>query len=100
MICNQQVIGGATAFFWRHEGRTHLVSNWHVFSGREPSSGQPKDREYGAVPDTLQISGVTKQNPNESFSIKVMLFSENGDALWWQQKIFGQKLDLAIIELD
>lgn len=100
MVCNQHEIGRATAFFWRSGGRTHLVSNWHVFSGREPISGQPKDQKYGAVPDTLQVRGVTKDNPNEPFSVTVPLTDHKGMSLWWQHKTFGQRADLAVLELD
>ena len=100
MICNQHIIGSATAFFWRYAGRTHLVSNWHVFSGREPISGQPKDQKFGAVPDMVQVRGVFGDNLNESFELTVDLMDDKGMPLWWQHKTFGQRADVAVLNLN
>lgn len=35
------IVSHATGFFWRHHGRSFLVTNWHVLSGRDIFTGDP-----------------------------------------------------------
>lgn len=91
------ILANATGFFWKKEKRIYLVSNWHVFSGREPSTGQPKDRQYCRVPDEIHVKGVYKDNPNAVFSLKFSLYDDKEQALWIQHKEFGQKVDVAML---
>ena len=100
LICQQKVMGTATSFFWKYDSKTYLISNWHVFSGREPSSGQPKDRKFGALPDSFQIAGVTKNNLNEPFTLTIPIVDSNNKNIWIQHKKFGRSVDVAAIEID
>ena len=52
MLCKGTAIGDATGFFYKQQDRTFLVSNWHVFSGRNPYTGQARHKQ-AAVPDGL-----------------------------------------------
>lgn len=42
----------ATAFFYSRADALYLVSNWHVFSGRNPDSKRPLSA-HGGVPDVV-----------------------------------------------
>ena len=50
----RNALAGATGFIVEHAARPFLVTNWHVVSGRDPSTNQPLS-EDGALPDTLGI---------------------------------------------
>ena len=97
MVFNGHEIGWATGFFWKHENRTYLVSNWHVFSGRVPSTGQAKNRD-GAVPDSLILNhyvGLT----GRAIRYTVALSDEAGNSTWRQHRSFGQRVDLGMMEM-
>ncbi len=48
-------LGGATGFLYRYSGEIFLVSNYHVFSGRNALTGVPLDKEYSALPSKLKV---------------------------------------------
>ncbi len=100
MICSNQTMGTATAFFWRQNSKTYLISNWHVLSGREPTSGQPIDKKYCAVPDAIKINGIVKSDYSQRFEMTLQLNDQIGKPLWWQHKTYGQKVDIAVFDLD
>jgi hypothetical protein len=45
----------ATGFTVSHEGKVYLVSNWHVFSGRDPVTGELMDQIFAALPDSIAV---------------------------------------------
>lgn len=98
LLCNGQKMGSATGFFLKHENRVYLVSNWHVFSGREPRSGQPKHIE-GAIPDELNINYVNRKNLNDNRYISIPTALADGSPRWLQSKHFGQKADASVIDI-
>lgn len=46
----ETVLGTATGFLYQWSTRTYLVSNWHVFSGRDCYTGNPIDKKSWASP--------------------------------------------------
>lgn len=93
-LFDEHELGIATGFFVKVENDIFLVSNWHVFSGRDPASGQPKNK-HGAVPNRISIHYLLKENINQYLSVTVSLESDIG-ALWIQHKI-GQKIDVSLM---
>lgn len=53
-------IGTATGFFWLKNGRPHLVTNYHVVSGRNPFTGELTSTK-GYMPLKLRFYGVSVQ---------------------------------------
>jgi hypothetical protein len=95
---NNDRVGKATAFFVENNGRLFLISNWHVFSGRDPKTGQPKDQTNYTVPTHLKI----KYHRSPDFGIiehKIALNSTDGSPKWIQSKKYGQRVDVAAIEV-
>src|SRR6266446_2225858 len=46
----------ATGFVVGHKGRHHLITNWHVVTGRHPETNQPIDSKTGvADPDVIRV---------------------------------------------
>lgn len=83
-------LGSATGFFYRTGGDTYLISNWHVFSGRCPRTGQAR-MKTGSIPDAFQIrifNNVTSQIHMIKFPIKAIF-----------QHKRGQEVDIAFVHL-
>lgn len=92
-------IGTATGFFYARNDKTFLVSNWHVFSGRHPDTGQPIDKN-AAIPDQailpLHLKGKVGQWRN---GFIVQLNDQNGNPTWFQHPK-GQDIDVAVWQLE
>lgn len=55
-LCGDVKLPPATGFFWRYGyGHLFLVTNWHVLSGRDVETGQPR-LSHGGCPDRIQIN--------------------------------------------
>jgi hypothetical protein len=93
-----ELLGTATGFFWKAGDGTYLVSNWHVFSGRNPRTGQPTRDKTGVVPDRLTMHFHPKFDINKAAYMQFAIVDENGP-LWKQHKIYGQKADLAVFNI-
>lgn len=94
--CNGHEFATASGFFWAHEGRIFLISNWHVFSGREPWNGQPKNSQL-AVPDVI---GVTYYHgrTGDLCTIRISVLHED-KPVWIQHEKYGQNVDVAAIDV-
>lgn len=55
MRFNETELAIGTAFFYEHRGSSHLVTNWHNVTGRNPTTGAFL-RQDGAVPNELLVS--------------------------------------------
>lgn len=98
MLCNDHYISNATGFFFKHNDSYYVVTNWHVFSGRNPNSGQPLNRE-GAIPDTMEMALWLKQNLGDWHLTRMSLNDVNGEAIWLQHPS-GQDVDVAICRIN
>lgn len=117
-ICSgNAVLGSATGFFLSSGSRTYLISNWHVFAGRDRYSGQCLD-EAGREPTHFEISpswrkGVyatfdgpladqirkAEELATKMFRHKIELRDADGRNIWFQHASLGQKADVAGILL-
>jgi hypothetical protein len=96
---NDKPISTATAFFYKIEKRFALVTNWHVLSGRHPDTGQPLDEKNGSVPNVLELSVHLEEVGSTAHHIRIPLFKSDGTPLWHQHKEFGQRVDVAVINI-
>jgi Trypsin-like peptidase domain len=97
-FCYQHALAQATAFWYRRGDDPYLVTNWHVLSGRNPITGQPRHAQ-GAVPNTLQTH---LQAPDLGFVTPrriIDLYHTNKTATWWQHPL-GQDIDLAVLPIE
>ena len=93
-----EILARATAFFWQHGDQIYLVSNWHVLSGRNPKTGQSKEKD-GSVPDGLKVKFTPRHELNLVLSLGVHLTNDAGQPLWIQHSTHGQKADLAAVNI-
>lgn len=98
MLCNGNLLGSATGFFFKLSENWYIVTNWHVFSGRDPRTGQPRHHS-GAVPDEFRFYF------NEVIGDKLKT-SWAGYSLWHEDKPTwlqhgekGQAIDIAVIKV-
>lgn len=101
LLCNDKLLAEATGFFLKYQSNWFLVSNWHVFSGRYPESGQPIDKSC-AVPDACRFHfGSFQEGP---LTFKPVIHSlgdaSNQEATWFQHPIRGQDVDVAVLPIE
>ena len=96
LISRGESISTATGFFYSRGGKVFLVSNWHVFSGRNPYSGQPNDQN-GAIPDQVEFPLHSKgELVKWRTDTAVNLDNNSGKPAWFQHPK-GQNIDVAIL---
>jgi hypothetical protein len=95
---DNEKLSTATGFFWRLAGRVLLVTNWHVLSGREPRTGQPKSKD-GVIPNRIEFPFRTRENLNIQCSVDCPLHDAQGDNLWMQSARYGQSVDIAFLDI-
>jgi hypothetical protein len=94
-------LGCETGFFLKMNGDWFLVSNWHVFSGRDANTGQARNKDRIA-PDacaffTFELSNnklITRQHQRALGDLST------GTATWFQHPSFGQRVDVGALPLE
>lgn len=97
MRCRGNHISNATGFFRKSESGLFLVSNWHVFSGRNALSGQPLHNS-GAIPDQLSVPIPIKGRVGHYMLADINLIDSEGNPIWLQHRM-GQKVDVAALRI-
>lgn len=90
-------LASATGFCVRFQDRTFLVSNWHVFSGRDANTKTCLD-SHAAIPDTLKVYFHQRDKLGSWVEREVILNNPEGDPMWFEHPI-GSEIDIACIEL-
>ena len=100
----------ATAFFYGGaNGRLHLVTNWHVVTGRDPNT--PSQSSTGAVPLVLRcrIHRLARRDDDGKFffrpfapvCLNLPINSEDGESPKWREHPeFGCIIDVVAIDVD
>lgn len=91
-------LGTATGFVVQSEKGAFLISNWHVFSGRDPETRQPIS-DTGALPDEVRI---VHHHSNRLGQWKIVSQSlrSTSDEPSWIEHPEGRKIDLAALPLE
>lgn len=97
----------ATGFFQKRDGRTFLVSNWHVFSGKDcftlkclkDTGAFPIAFEFEAIHSIREMEGMgTHEFVTERITIDICA-DEFGSEPMWIQHPAGPQVDLAAIDV-
>lgn len=101
LLNHGNIIGSGTGYFIFKNNKKYLVTAWHVLSGCDPNTGQPRSKTTGAIPDTLRLfvgrldgEGI-KWEAND-FSLGDCLA---GSATWYHHPIEGQLVDVGVLQL-
>lgn len=99
LISNGKRISTATGFFYARNEKVFLVSNWHVFSGRNPIDGQAMDKN-AAIPDQVVFPLHLKGKLGHwRDGVTIDLGNNSGNPTWFQHPN-GQDVDVAVLPLE
>ncbi|MEE9586776.1 MAG: serine protease [Hyphomicrobiaceae bacterium] len=86
----------ATGFFYVRGNKIFWVSNWHVFSGRNPISGQPM-KSNGSIPEKVVFPlHLKKKLGHWRNGVTVDLCNSSNRPAWLQHPK-GQDIDVAVL---
>jgi hypothetical protein len=102
-----KAISTATAFCYLHDGKTYLVTNWHVVTGRDPQTLKPLDKINAALPDHLGVTFASVKNIDEKtnhifwneISIALYQDTERKKPTWLEHPNLGHRVDAVAIPL-
>lgn len=94
----QQALATATGFTITVNGRSYLITNWHVVSGRDADTDSCLDRN-AAIPDRLFVQFHQKSALGNWIALSIPLRSPDGAPLWISHPL-GSKVDVVAIELN
>lgn len=97
------IISHSTGFYWSHKGKSYLVTNWHVISGRNIFTGELIS-EHGFIPKNINYFGVSYAISDGTLSFHRSRFSielsdEMVEAFKHPPKVGEQEIDIAIIQI-
>jgi hypothetical protein len=100
-------LGPATGFVYKYGQSIALVSNWHVFSGVNPLTGNLRNPD-GLFPDRVRftLKLFDPKTGTASFRGEEVLLVENQQRLWWQHRGYidpsglPKIVDIAVFVLD
>ena len=95
-IKGDQTLGTATGFIVQKENSYYLITNWHVVSGRNPTTNQIV-HPSSQVPDALYIWHHGKQL-GTWHKKKESLYEKDGTRRWLEHKN-GNKIDIVALPL-
>jgi len=94
----EQELTCATAFFYKSADRLYLVSNWHVFSGRDPKEQKPV-LDTGGVPDTVSccliLDGQYIVREWHDFAL-----NQGGKSLWLEHPKKRHEIDIGLLPVE
>lgn len=94
----ETLLGPATAFYWQHESDSYLISNWHVFSGRNPDTGQPLSETF-LTPTRIRIKHHHESILGSYTYGHIFHLEDESGQPNWRQHVLGQEVDLAFIKV-
>lgn len=107
MFFGTQALGNGSCFFWRHEGRTFLVTNWHNLTGRNPLNGK-SILNNGGRPDHVEFMAYKKISEPDATGTFVMKYEPVRVQLcdldlthhrWYEHPQYGCRVDIGAIDI-
>lgn len=95
---NETELSTATAFFAIRDGKTYLITNWHVVSGRNPEDGKCLSLTC-ATPNNLVVRLQKNQAYIELSDFEVPLLDSDGRPLWLEHPLHRERVDVVAIEV-
>jgi len=102
-----QALGNGSGFFWAHGSQIFQVSNWHIFSGRDPTNGQPL-ADHAGIPDRVGFTAYERTSePDErgfySLQVRTVVIglydSDLAGPRWVEHPTRGAAIDVAAINI-
>jgi len=99
LLVGDTEIGRATGFYYKFNDCWYIVTNWHVLSGRDPRTGQPR-HVSGAVPDRCRFYSASLTEKGVEWKAITYLLEYEGRTVWLQHPSAGQLVDLAALKIE
>ncbi|MFC3079468.1 trypsin-like peptidase domain-containing protein [Phenylobacterium terrae] len=98
MTFQSQVISSGTAFFWRRNNRTYLITNWHNVSGKNPRTGVHLS-PTAAEPNSLSFDVFEGGDINRRRAAIGQIRDAQGKPLWLEHPVHRKRVDVVALEL-
>jgi hypothetical protein len=89
-------LANATCFSWKDNDSAHLITNWHVVSGRHPDTGQPLT-EHAGVPDRMEVFLHREGRLGAWARHSVPLWDRQGRPIWLEHPQHAGKVDVVAV---
>jgi len=102
---NDRKVGSGSGFFHTREGKSYLITNWHVLTGRNPKYPEQLLEGYPTSPSAFTIHLSRKVDPNHFVpSDTYPLYNGDGSPRWFEtinpNRNSSDKIDLAALMFD
>lgn len=107
MFYGEQQLATGSCFFWRHDERTYLLTNWHNLAGRNPLTAQPLS-PTGGIPDRVRFMAYKPASAPDVdgyynityVPVEVTLCNcELTHPKWFEHPSSGRKVDVAALDV-
>lgn len=99
MFFNDTVLSTGTCFFWEHNKKRYLVTNWHNATGINPLTNQHLSKTL-AQPNKVKIDVWKNQDLDTRGHALLFLEDENsGQPFWLEHPVHGRAIDVICLEL-
>ena len=103
VLMNDQegLIGAGTAFFYSHDEKLFLITNWHNVSGRDSFTKTPV-HGAGRLPLSLTLKLATEMEDGESFAImgrELELYADYSP-IWLEHPELGSNCDVVAVPIE
>jgi hypothetical protein len=104
---NGNELSVATGFFYEHNGRSFLITNYHVVSGRHPETGAVL-HPSGSCPDSIVLAVATDSGKHEQsgaqiqwkrWTLSLLAEDEPAKPIWTEHPEHGRRFDAVAIAL-
>lgn len=103
----QWELGTASGFFWSKDDRKYLITNWHVLSGINPTSGLIL-ADSGARPDRIVLGTYCMTPPGDNTGLGTLEYSpveiaicdeDHLNEIWLEHPSHRRDVDVAAIDV-
>lgn len=107
MFFGAQALATGSCFFWKHEERTFLVTNWHNLTGRNPLTGASESNN-GGRPDHIEFMAykiVSGPDETGAFAMKYepvraqLCDPDLTNHRWYEHPRLGRQVDIAALDV-
>lgn len=101
MRYNETLLSSGTCFFWRTDGPTYLVTNWHNLSGINPETGAHLSATL-SEPNNIIFEGLTDKGdaaPELQELGGILALDAAEGRAWLEHPAFGGRVDVACVAL-
>ncbi len=99
LFFDAQYLSSATGFVVEKEGNYFLVTNWHVVSGRHPTTQKPLS-STGAIPNKIRVwHNAKKDHVGVWVSVDYPLQDTEGNPIWREKDFGSEKIDVVIFPI-